>query len=100
MSDVRIILIDQLLASIQNIIRGPHRSQNRKTQSKGCSAMSKARKEPQRAISRTRGGLSPDKYLSKPQQQKLLSYIKAQADLSRARGSKRGVIDELICRLL
>jgi len=62
--------------------------------------MGKARKEPQRAISRTRGGLSPDKYLSRPQQRKLLLYIKAQADLSRARGSKRGVIDELICRLL
>ena len=44
--------------------------------------------------------MSPDKYLSKPQQQKLLSYVKAQADLGRARGSKRALVDELICRLL
>ena len=49
---------------------------------------------------RAQGGLSPEKYLTKEQQQKLLSYIKAQADLSRARGSKQGVIDELICLLL
>jgi len=49
---------------------------------------------------RAQGGLSPEKYLTKEQQQKLLSYVKAQADLSRARGSKQGVIDELICLLL
>lgn len=47
-----------------------------------------------------RGGLSPDKYLSKRQQGQLLLYVKAQADLGRARGSKRAIVDELICWLL
>lgn len=49
---------------------------------------------------KARGGLNPDKYLTSEQQQKLLSYVKAKADLSRARGSKRAIIDELICLLL
>ena len=62
--------------------------------------MGKARKKTQKAKSRSRGGLSPNKYLSKPQQHKLLSYVKAQADLGRARGSKRAVVDELLCQLL
>ena len=62
--------------------------------------MGKAEKEPKKARTQTRGGLSPDKYLSKPQQRKLLLYVKAQADLGRARGSKRAVVDELICQLL
>lgn len=53
-----------------------------------------------RTIKTTRGGLSPEKYLTKTQSVKLMSYVKAQADLSRVRGSKRGVIDELVCLLL
>jgi site-specific recombinase XerC len=62
--------------------------------------MGKTRKEALRAKRGARGGLSPDKYLSKEQQRQLLSYVKAQADLGRARGSKRAIIDELICLLL
>ena len=62
--------------------------------------MDKARKKAHRAKARSRGGLSPDKYLSKPQENKLLSYVKAQADLGRARGSKRALVDELLCQLL
>ena len=62
--------------------------------------MDKPRKNAKKVRRQARGGLSPDKYLTRSQQQKLLSYVKAQADLSRARGSARGVIDELICLLL
>ena len=62
--------------------------------------MDKREKKPKKTRSRARGGLSPDKYLSKQQQQKFLSYVKAQADLGRARGSKRAITDELICLLL
>ena len=62
--------------------------------------MGKARKRARRTKARTRGGLSPDKYLSQAQQRQFLSYVKAQADLGRARGSKRALVDELICQLL
>ena len=62
--------------------------------------MDKAGEKAQRAKARSRGGLNPDKYLSKPQERKLLSYVKAQADLGRARGSKRALVDELLCQLL
>ena len=62
--------------------------------------MDKTRKKAQRAKSQSRGGLSPDKYLSKLQQRKLLSYVRAQADLGRARGSKRALVDELLSQLL
>ena len=62
--------------------------------------MGKTKKDVKRAIKRSRGGLGPDKYLTKSQQNKLLSYVKAQADLGRARGSKRAVIDEMICLFL
>ena len=66
----------------------------------GIQPMGKTEKRAQKVRGRTRGALSPDKYLTKLQQQKLLSHVKAQADLSRARGSKRAVIDEMICLLL
>ena len=62
--------------------------------------MGEAKKEAKKVKRQVRGGLSPDKYLTKLQQKKLLSYVKAQADLSRARGSKRAIVDETICLLL
>ncbi|MBW2605331.1 MAG: phage integrase family protein [Deltaproteobacteria bacterium] len=62
--------------------------------------MGKTEKGPKKARIKIRGGMGPDKYLSKAQQQKFWSYVKAQADLGRARGSKRAVADELICHLL
>ena len=62
--------------------------------------MAKTKKEAKKTIKRSRGGLSPDKYLTKLQQRKLMSYVKAQADLGRARGSKRAVVDEMICLFL
>lgn len=45
---------------------------------------------------RTRGGLAPNKYLSDVQLKKLRQYVKDMADLTRQRGSKRAIIDELI----
>jgi len=100
MWNVLCIHIDRRLALLLVVVRGPHRSQNRKTHGNWCSAMGKTKEKPKKARSRTRGGLSPDKYLAKPQQRKLLSFVKAQADLARARGSKRAIVDELICLLL
>ena len=50
--------------------------------------------------SKSRGGLAPDKYLSKDQAQKLLHYIRSQARLARTRGSRREVINEMIIELL
>lgn len=47
-----------------------------------------------------RGGLSPDKYLTAGQQRKVRGYVKERADLSRNRGSRRGLADELIFLLL
>ncbi len=40
------------------------------------------------------------KYLSEPEVQKLLSYIKSQADSARKRGTSRAVVDEIIVLLL
>ena len=47
-----------------------------------------------------RGGLSPDKYLSDDQLRKLRQHVKDDADLARARGSHRNVINEIIVELL
>ncbi|MBA7627351.1 Tyrosine recombinase XerH [subsurface metagenome] len=49
---------------------------------------------------RIRGGLLPEQYLNETEQKKLLRHVKARADLARARGSQRGVIDEMIVVLL
>jgi len=47
-----------------------------------------------------RGGLTPDKYLSKDQLKKLRRYVRDKADASRARGSKRNIVNEIIVELL
>lgn len=44
----------------------------------------------------SRGGLEPDKYLSEEEIRRLLRCVKAQADLARARGSRRAVLDEAV----
>lgn len=49
---------------------------------------------------RTRGGLAPNKYLSKDQIQKLRQYVKVQAELATKHGSQRAVINEMIVELL
>ena len=49
---------------------------------------------------KTRGGLTPDKYLSEKQLKKLRQYVKDHADLARSRGSQRNVTNELIVELL
>ena len=49
---------------------------------------------------KTRGGLTPDKYLSDVQLKTLRQYVKDMADLARQRGSQRAIIDELIVELL
>lgn len=49
---------------------------------------------------KTRGGLTPDKYLSDSQLKRLRKYTKDMADLARTRGSARAIIDELIVELL
>lgn len=46
-----------------------------------------------------RGGLSPDKYLTEPQQRRLLLYVKAHADIARYRNTSRAIIDEMIVML-
>ena len=51
-------------------------------------------------MTKHRGGLTPDKYLTDEQLKKLRSYVKEQADLARHRGSKRAVTDELIIEIL
>ncbi|MDD5011818.1 MAG: site-specific integrase [Phycisphaerae bacterium] len=53
-----------------------------------------------RQKSKNRGGLAPDKYLSEEQLKKLRQYVKDRADLARARGSSRAVVDELIVDFL
>jgi integrase/recombinase XerC len=50
--------------------------------------------------SKQRGGLTPDKYLSKDQLKKLRRHVKDKADLARSRGSNRNVVNELIVELL
>lgn len=100
MQDVLCIPIDRLPEFPQVALRHAHVSQNRRSPIKWCSGMGKTQKEAEKAKRRARGGLSPDKYLSRQQQDQLLSYIKAQADLGRARGSKRAIVDELIYQLL
>lgn len=47
-----------------------------------------------------RGGLTPDKYLSKDQLKKLRRYCRDMADAARERGSFRKVVNELIVELL
>jgi len=47
-----------------------------------------------------RGGLTPDKYLSDSQLKKLRQYVKDMADLARARGSHRNIVNEFIIELL
>ena len=47
-----------------------------------------------------RGGLTPDKYLSKVQLKKLRRHVRDQADAARERGSTRNVVNELIIELL
>jgi integrase len=44
----------------------------------------------------SRGGLEPAKYLADAEVRLLLRYVKAQADLARARGSRRAVLDEAV----
>lgn len=51
-------------------------------------------------MTKHRGGLSPDKYLTDEQLRKLRQYVKDQADLARVRGSSRAVIDELIVEIV
>ncbi len=46
-----------------------------------------------------RGGLTPDKYLSKDQLKKLRRFVSDKADAARARGSKRNIVNELIIEL-
>ncbi len=47
-----------------------------------------------------RGGLTPDKYLSKEQLKKLRRHVRDMADAARERGSFRNVVNELIIELL
>ncbi len=47
-----------------------------------------------------RGGLTPDKYLSKDQLKKLRRHVRAMADVARARGSYRNVVNELVIEIL
>ncbi|KKL57413.1 hypothetical protein LCGC14_2235650 [marine sediment metagenome] len=47
-----------------------------------------------------RGGLTPDKYLSKDQLKKLRRYVRDKADAARERGSKRNIVNEIIVELL
>lgn len=47
-----------------------------------------------------RGGLTPDKYLSKDQLKTLRRYVRDMADAARERGSTRKVVNELIVELL
>jgi len=47
-----------------------------------------------------RGGLAPDKYLSKDEERRLRQYVKDRADLARSRGSTRDVINEMIVTVL
>ncbi len=47
-----------------------------------------------------RGGLTPDKYLSKDQLEKLRRHVSDRAAAARERGSKRNVVNELIIELL
>ncbi len=47
-----------------------------------------------------RGGLAPDKYLSKDQLKKLRRYVRDKADAARERGSFRNIVNELIIELL
>ena len=53
-----------------------------------------------RAQKKEKGGLSPNKYLSDAQLNKLRKYVKSKADLARMRGGSRSVVDELIVELL
>lgn len=47
-----------------------------------------------------RGGLAPDRYLSREQERQLMRYVKERADLARSRGRTRAVIDEFIIHLM
>ena len=47
-----------------------------------------------------RGGLAPDKYLTQDEQRRLIRHVRERADLARARGSRRGVVDEAIIATL
>ena len=47
-----------------------------------------------------RGGLTPDKYLSKNQLKKLRRHVRDMADAARARGSYRNIVNELVIELL
>ena len=51
-------------------------------------------------MTKHRGGLQPDKYLSETQLRRLRQHVKDMADLARQRGSMRGIIDELVIELL
>jgi site-specific recombinase XerD len=46
-----------------------------------------------------RGGLTPDKYLSKDQLKKLRRHVRDMADAARERGSFRNIVNELIVEL-
>lgn len=49
---------------------------------------------------KSRGGLAPDKYLSKDQVRQLKQDVKTRADRARANGSYRAVINEIIVDLM
>lgn len=49
---------------------------------------------------KTRGALTPDKYLNDAQLKKLRRYVRDHADLARSRGSQRNVTTELIIEIL
>jgi integrase len=53
-----------------------------------------------RKKTKQRGGLTPDKYLSKDQLKKLRRYVRDQADAARERGSYRNIVNEIIVELL
>lgn len=46
------------------------------------------------------GGLRPDKYLSREQVERLMRYVRKEADQARARGSWRAVVNEMIIETL